>query len=263
MLLLCFFFFLHLKHLQFSETIVVFYFCLKNLNWLQMIVLPLRVRSDGFCLLWPRVRIHPLLSQGKVGRETVVFLSEQIPRSHFLHMLTNEEKVWKRNTKPLIFKVYSPLVIFFHFWARKVTFTMQTTSEFLPQNTQHQVQPSKCLLKAALSRLPVLCSINKSFPVLLLVQLQVSVRHHFQSVPFLLLALLFVRNVSLSWWMYCAVTTYLPALVWICCFSVFFVVIISWGGGGGGDGGEREQHGAEAMVLKIQIKKIRSLLSTI
>lgn len=26
--------------------------------------------------------------------------------------------------------------------------------------------------------------------------------------------------------MYCAVTTYLPALVWICCFYV-------WGGGGG------------------------------
>lgn len=45
------------------------------------------------------------------------------------------------------------------------------------------------------------------------------------SVPlfvfFLLLALLFVQNVSLSWWMYCAVTTYLPALVWICCFYVW------------------------------------------
>lgn len=38
---------------------------------------------------------------------------------------------------------------------------------------------------------------------------------------FLLLALLFVQNVSLSWWMYCAVTTYLPALVWICCFYVW------------------------------------------
>lgn len=38
---------------------------------------------------------------------------------------------------------------------------------------------------------------------------------------FLLLALLFVQNVSLSWWMYCAVTTYLPALVWIRCFYVW------------------------------------------
>lgn len=45
---------------------------------------------------------------------------------------------------------------------------------------------------------------------------------------FLLLALLFVQNVSLSWWMYCAVTTYLPALVWICCFYV-------WGTKGRGD----------------------------
>lgn len=46
----------------------------------------------------------------------------------------------------------------------------------------------------------------------------------------LLLALLFVQNVSLSWWMYRAVTTYLPALVWICCFYVFF---FSFGGTGG------------------------------
>lgn len=30
------------------------------------------------------------------------------------------------------------------------------------------------------------------------------------------------KNVSLSWWMYRAVTTYLPALVWICCFYVLF-----------------------------------------
>lgn len=68
---------------------------------------------------------------------------------------------------------------------------------------------------------------------------------------FLLLALLFVqkKNVSLSWWMYCAVTTYLPALVWICCFYVFW--------------GEKGTEGQRNPGLKRKKKMtIRSILYT-
>lgn len=60
------------------------------------------------------------------------------------------------------------------------------------------------------------------FVVFFLAHFKENVCHPFPfCLFFLLLALLFVQNVSLSWWMYCAVTTYLPALVWICCFYVW------------------------------------------
>lgn len=49
---------------------------------------------------------------------------------------------------------------------------------------------------------------------------KLNVRHRSLLFSFFQLALLFVQNVLLSWWMYCAVTTYLPAFEWICCFYV-------------------------------------------
>lgn len=73
----------------------------------------------------------------------------------------------------------------------------------------------------------------------------------------LLLALLFVQNVSLSWWMYCAVTTYLPALVWICCFYVF--VFFFFGGIGQGSrvlGLGRDGEGTESPGLRVKKKSL-------
>lgn len=164
---------------------------------------------------------------------------------HFLHTLTSDLKRKKINPKPLIWKVRLP---------RRFLTLLQHKKwllrDFLPQNPQHQVQTSKCLLQAAWADLPVLCSINMSFLVGLFLFISNKCPPSFL-VFFFSSTCLIVRTKCIVELMNVLCCYYLLActctdLLFLC--FLFFLVCLFFFSLGEDEG----QNSAEALVLKIQ-----------